>query len=236
MGNVAALTALLVQLAAPAVQTPGVHSAPMKRATLPAEGRADYLVAYVKDGRAVTLRSRPNGRSIGALGTRTVYGSRLALPVVRMRDSRWLGVVSAAMPNGRLGWIDANSGALAFDRVGVTLETDLSARLLRVWSGRRVLRRIRIGIGRAGSHTPTGRFSITDKLRGPNYGSYYGCCILALSGHQPNTPRGWTGGARLAIHGGALGSVSAGCLHASARDLRYLMRVVPLGTQVRIHA
>ena len=42
----------------------------------------------------------------------------------------------------------------------------------------------------------------------------YGCCILALSGHQDNLPAGWPGGDRLAIHGGSgIGSAdSAGCL------------------------
>ena len=98
-----------------------------------------------------------------------------------------------------------------------------------------MIKRFRVGIGRAGTSTPTGRFSITDKLRGRDYGSDYGCCILALSGHQPHTPRGWTGGARLAIHGGSYGAGSAGCLHASTRDLSYLMRMAPLGTQVVIH-
>jgi lipoprotein-anchoring transpeptidase ErfK/SrfK len=109
--------------------------------------------------------------------------------------------------------------------------------VLRVRVGGRVVRRIHVGVGRAGSRTPTGRFSVTDKLRGPDYGSYYGCCILALSGHQTHLPRGWKGGNRLAIHGGSTaGAVSAGCLHASTRDLRYLMRVVPVGTQLVIHA
>jgi hypothetical protein len=231
MGNVGALTALLLQLAIP----PSVHSAPMRAAAKPAEDGGS-VVAYVRRGHAVALRARPGGRSVGLVGTRTVYGSPLALPVVRKSGDRWLGVVSAAMPNGRLGWIDAKSDALAYSRVRVSLEADLSRRLLRVWAGGRVVRRIGVGIGRAGSSTPTGRFSITDKLRGGTYGSYYGCCILALSGHQPHTPNGWTGGARLAIHGGAGGASSAGCLHASTRDLRYLMRVAPLGTQVRIHS
>lgn len=230
MAHLFALSAALVHLA-----TPTAHATPIEQQAVPAESGGGSLIAYVKPRRAVALRARPNGRSVGALGARTVYGSRLALPVVRTQGGRWLGVVSAAMPNGRLGWVDAESGALAFSRVKVTLETDLSRRLLRVWAGGRVVRRIQVGVGRAGSRTPTGRFSITDKLRGSAYGSYYGCCILALSGHQPNTPRGWTGGARLAIHGGATGAVSAGCLHASTRDLRYLMRVVPLGAQVRVH-
>jgi lipoprotein-anchoring transpeptidase ErfK/SrfK len=233
VGSIAALTALLLHAAA---VPPTVQTTPMRRAVQPADSGSASVVAYVKPGHAVSLRARPNGRSVGVVGTRTVFGSRLALPVVRRRGERWLGVVSAAMPNGRLGWVDSQSGAFAFARVRVRVEVDLSRRLLRVRSGARVLRRVHVGIGRRGSATPTGRFSITDKLRGRNYGSYYGCCILALSGHQPHTPRGWTGGARLAIHGGASGAVSAGCLHASTRDLRYLMRVVPLGTQVRIHA
>jgi hypothetical protein len=224
-----ALGTMLVHLA-----TPAAPAAPRSHAVRPAEPGGGSLVAYVRPGHAVPLRARPRGRSVGVVGARTVFGSRLALPVVRTRGS-WLGVVSAAMPNGRLGWIDSAPRSLVFGRVRVALEVDLSRRLLRVWSRGRVARRIHIGVGRSGSPTPTGRFSITDKLRGSDFGSYYGCCILALSGHQTKLPRGWRGGARLAIHGGSTGSVSAGCLHAAARDLRYLMRVVPLGTQVVVH-
>jgi hypothetical protein len=224
-----ALGTMLVSLA-----TPAVHASPSSRSVRPNEPGSGNLVAYVKR-RGLALRTRPKGRTVGILGPRTVFGSPLAVPVVRKRGS-WLGVVSAAMPNGRLGWIDGASAGLSFGRVRLELEADLSRRLLRVWANGHVIRRIRVGIGRSGSRTPTGRFSITDKLRGHDYGSYYGCCILALSGHQTHVPRGWTGGARLAIHGGAAGAVSAGCLHASTRDLRYLMRVVPLGTQVKIHA
>jgi lipoprotein-anchoring transpeptidase ErfK/SrfK len=98
-----------------------------------------------------------------------------------------------------------------------------------------------VGIGRPGSPTPAGRFSITDKLSGGTFGPFYGCCILALSGHQTNTPAGWQGGDRLAIHGtndpGSIGvPSSAGCLHADAEDLKVLVRRVPLGTPVLIHA
>jgi lipoprotein-anchoring transpeptidase ErfK/SrfK len=77
-------------------------------------------------------------------------------------------------------------------------------------------------------------------LNGPDFGPFYGCCILALSGRQPNLPRGWSGGDRLAIHGSSTPTwgkaVSNGCLHADEADLRYLMRWVPLGTYVRVHA
>jgi hypothetical protein len=224
-----ALSAMLVQLA-----SPGGIASPQHRSTRPVDVGGGTIVATVKSGTRVALHARPNGRSVGVLGSRTVYGSRLTLPVVRTRGD-WLGVITAAMPNGRIGWIRSETDTLAFDRVRLELEADLSRRLLRVWVHGHVVRRIRVGIGRPGTSTPTGRFSITDKMPGSSLGSYYGCCILALSGNQPHPPRGWTGGARLAIHGGAYGAVSAGCLHASTRDLRYLMRIAPLGTQIVIH-
>jgi lipoprotein-anchoring transpeptidase ErfK/SrfK len=124
----------------------------------------------------------------------------------------------------------------------ISIRIDLSRRKLELRDGRKVLRTATVGIGRPGSPTPTGRFSITDKLPGATYSSsVYGCCILALSGHQTSTPAGWQGGNRLAIHGtsnpGSIGvPSSAGCLHADAEDLKVLMRRVPLGTPVFIRA
>ena len=101
----------------------------------------------------------------------------------------------------------------------------------------RVVRRVPVGVGAAASPTPTGRFAITDKLDGSAFSAAaYGCCILALSGHQHDLPAGWRGGDRLAIHGGPAGASSAGCLHATERDLRWLMRRLPTGTLVTIRA
>jgi L,D-transpeptidase-like protein len=199
------------------------------------------LVAHVKRGRVVAVRSRPNGRVLASLGSRTEFGSEQALSVVRERRRGWLGVTAPQLPNGRLGWIDARSGALRYSRAPVDLEIDLSRRQLVVRRSGQVIRRVPVSIGRAGSPTPTGRFAVTDKLPGARYSSVYGCCILALSGTQPNVPRGWAGGNRLAVHGtrdqrSVGGRASAGCLHARDRDLRHLMKAVPLGAPVRIHA
>jgi lipoprotein-anchoring transpeptidase ErfK/SrfK len=199
-----------------------------------------HLVAYVKAGHSVALHARPNGRRLTSLGSRTEFGSSRALSVVRERRGRWLGVTTPQLPNGTLGWVDARSGALRYSHAPVELEVDLSRRRLLLRREGEILRRVPVSIGRAESPTPTGRFAITDKLSGPRYSSVYGCCILALSGTQPNLPAGWTGGNRLAIHGtpddGSVGGrKSAGCLHARESDLRRLMKLVPLGTPVRIH-
>ena len=78
-----------------------------------------------------------------------------------------------------------------------------------------------VAIGRPGSETPTGRFAVTDKLNGASFGSYYGCCVLALNGHQPKLPAGWSGGDRLAIHGtnspGTIGNAGLGRVPARGR-------------------
>jgi hypothetical protein len=198
-----------------------------------------FSVARVRAGRSVELRSKPRGRVLAHVGSTTQFGSATTLAVAARRG-RWLGMTSTDLPNGKLGWVKAGSPSLEAHRTHISLRIDLSRRSLELRKGRKVLRRAKVGIGRPGSATPTGRFSITDKLQN-TYGPYYGCCILALSGHQVNTPAGWQGGNRLAIHGtnnpGSIGvPSSAGCLHADAEDLKVLMRRVPLGTPVFIRA
>jgi hypothetical protein len=188
--------------------------------------------------RSVPLRESPNGRMVTRVGTRTEFGSTRVMNIAARRG-RWLGVASTEMPNGRLAWVHQRNAGLRFRRGAYSLHADLSGRRLELRRGGRLIRRISVAIGRPGSETPTGRFAVTDKLRGGNYGPYYGCCILALNAHQPKLPAGWQGGNRIAIHGtnspGTIGSAaSAGCLRAADSDLEVLMRRVPLGTPVFI--
>ena len=173
---------------------------------------------------------------IARVGPKTEFGSRSTLGVVELRRN-WARITSSVLPNGRTGWIRKPSVELS--RTTVSFRIDLSRRLLRMERGGQVVRRVEVGIGADDSPTPTGRFLITDKLSGVRFGSYYGCCVLALSAHQPNPPSGWTGGDRVAIHGTNApatirAAASAGCLHAGGRDLRGLMRSAPLGTPVFI--
>jgi lipoprotein-anchoring transpeptidase ErfK/SrfK len=187
-----------------------------------------YLVAQVA-GSGVVVHARPGGAAVRAVGRRTEFGSPQTLTVVRERGN-WLGVVSSTVANGQIGWVKRSG--LRYRHVSIKLEADLSRRTLTAKRGNAVLRRIRIDIGAAGSRTPVGRYAVTDKLPGGRFSPVYGCCILALSGHQ--------GSRRLAIHGTPSGTVpghanSEGCLHARTADLRYLMRVTPLGTPVFVH-
>jgi hypothetical protein len=198
-----------------------------------------HLIAEVRPGRLLALRSRPFGPVLTRVGSRTPFGSPRALGVVATRHGRWLAVTEAGVDRNTIVWVDARAGGLRYARTQLELDVDLSSRTLAVRRGRSVVRRTSIGVGRPGSPTPPGRFAVTDKLNGSAYGAAYGCCILALSAIQPNLPAGWSGGNRIAIHGTLSPSdfgraVSAGCVHASEADLRYLMRTVPLGTPVVI--
>jgi hypothetical protein len=188
--------------------------------------------------RSVPLRARPNGRVAARVDSSTEFGSTSVMSVAARRG-KWLGVVTTEMPNGRLAWVHADAPGLRFRRAAYSLHADLSGRWLELRRAGRRIRRISVAVGRPGSETPTGRFAVTDKLRGGQYGPYYGCCILALNAHQPNLPAGWQGGNRIAIHGtdspGTIGAAaSAGCLRAADSDLEVLMRRVPLGTPVFI--
>jgi len=198
-----------------------------------------HVIVRVRTG-DVALRGRPFGPVVDRVGSMTEFGSPRAFGVISQRG-RWLGVTDAKLGNGRLGWIDARAGRVSYSRTRLEIEVDLSSRTLVLRRGDATILRTNVGVGRAGSPTPTGRFAVTDKLDGPSYSRYYGCCILALSATQPNLPRGWSGGNRIAIHGTPSASdfghaVSAGCVHAPDRELHYLMRTVPLGTPVFIKA
>jgi lipoprotein-anchoring transpeptidase ErfK/SrfK len=107
-----------------------------------------------------------------------------------------------------------------------------------VRAGGHVVQRFTVAVGRPGNPTPLGRYAVTDKIRFPHPGAY-GCCALALSGHQPSTPQGWGGGDRLAFHGTqheeTVGqAASLGCMRMRRVDIARLVSTVPLGTPVRI--
>ena len=214
------------------------EAAPPKREARPASPPG-FGVVRVRAGRSVRLYAKPRGRAIGSAGARTQFGSQNVMSVVR-RQGRWLAVTTTALPNGQLAWVRADAPAVDRGRVRTAISVDLSRRTVELRRGKRVVKRLKVAVGRPGSPTPRGRFAVTDKIAGSRYGSYYGCCILALNGTQPNLPAGWRGGNRLAIHGtnapGSIGMASsAGCLRAADADLRTLMRNVPLGTPVFVH-
>jgi hypothetical protein len=196
-----------------------------------------YSIAYVR--RPVTLYRRPGGRPKLEIPARTEWRSPRVLSVVRKRGD-WLAVLAPELGNGEMGWMQADQAA-SIDCVRWSLHVDLSRRRLFVRRDGHTMRRFTIAIGQKGNPTPKGRFAVTDKLRVTDQGSAYGCCVLALTGHQTKLPPDWPGGDRLAVHATSdLSSIgkraSLGCMRVTSGQAGYLIRTVPLGSPVFIRS
>lgn len=203
-------------------------------ATVPPNGGTSGLAARPLHA-TVTLRAEPGGRPLVRVGPRGALGGPLVLGVIAVRG-RWVEVTTEALPNGHFGWAEFGRD-IGVVPIRWALQVSLARHELLVVRGKRVLRRISVGIGRPGSPTPSGRFAVAEKLSG-SFGPAFGCCILALTARQPRLPAGWSRSVTyyVAIHAGSGegSAVSAGCLHMDEGDVRYLMRTLPLGTPVRI--
>jgi hypothetical protein len=172
------------------------------------------------------------------LSAKTEWGSDRVFGVV-LRRGDWVAVQAPELGNGELAWMPANRARL--DCVTWSMHADLSRRVLSVRRDGELVRRFRIAIGRRANPTPKGRFSVTDKLRVTDEGSPYGCCVLALTGHQTRLPAAWPGGDRLAIHAtkelSTIGKpASLGCLRIKSGQARWLIGTIPLGAPLFVRA
>jgi hypothetical protein len=195
-----------------------------------------YSTAYV--GQAVTLYRRPGGSPRIRLAAHTAWKSPRVLGVVR-REGDWLAVQAPELRNGEVGWLPAEQARLGC--VSWSLHADLSKRRLHVRKDGRMVRGYAVAVGAPEHPTPRGRFSVTDKLRVTDGSSPYGCCVLALSGHQLRLPAGWPGGDRLAVHAtndlSSIGQpVSLGCMRTDSRRARWLIETIPLGAPIFIRS
>jgi L,D-transpeptidase catalytic domain len=200
----------------------------------PASGPA-FAIAHLRPGARTALWSSPGVGFVENLGPRTEFGSPVVLSVVKT-SPRWLGVTSADLPDGTVGWIRRDPRKVEVYWTEYSLHANLSARRLTLRYGKAKLDRFVVTVGASGTETPTGRYGITDALSFDE-SPFYGCCALAISGRQTHLPEGWIGGNRLAIHGtpGPVGGAeSHGCIRATDATMRKLFREVPLGTPVFI--
>ena len=196
-----------------------------------------YSTARVRG--ATVLYREPGGRKRMKLSARTEWNSPRVLGVVAQRTG-WLGVQAPELKNGEIAWIRRSEAQV--DCARWSLHADLSKRRIVVRRDGRTMRKLTVAVGREENPTPTGRFSVTDKLKVSDASaSPYGCCVLALTGHQTDLPPYWPGGDRLAVHatndGSSIGQpVSLGCMRATSSQVRWLIETIPLGAPIFIRA
>jgi len=195
-----------------------------------------YPTAAVK--RTVTLHQRPGSKRTLKVQARTEWGSARVFSIVKRRGD-WLAVLAPELRNDEVGWMRSKGAKL--DCVRWSLHVDLSRRRLLVRKDGKTMRKMTIAIGGKGHPTPKGRFAVTDKLKVVDKGSPYGCCVLALTGHQTHLPAEWPGGDRLAEHAtrelSSLGeAASLGCMRITSMQARWLIKTIPLGAPLFVKA
>jgi lipoprotein-anchoring transpeptidase ErfK/SrfK len=218
----------------------GSHTAPASAGTVqpPAAPAAWSLPPNLPAGAALIGRvTVPIRTSAGWVHPVTPLGSDTWLLILHHHGRHGVALIptSGAPKTAR---IDLAELDLRWTRIRV--DVDLSRLRLSVLRGHRLLGSFPVAAGMASTPTPTGRFSVTDRITFPS-GSTYGRFALGLSVNQSHPLRGWHGGSQIAIHGtsrpGSIGRyASLGCIRVPRPALRLLERIVPLGGPVTIHA
>lgn len=188
------------------------------------------------------IRTEPrlSGRSLGPLRLLTEDGLPEIYMVLESRmdikGRTWMHIRLPRRPNGTTGWVLAVAlGDLNTVRTSLRINRrTLRATLFR--DGRPIWR-ARIGVGKAATPTPRGKFYIRERLRNLGGRGVYGTWAFGTSAYSILSE--WPGGGVVGIHGtnqpGLIpGRPSHGCIRLTNTSINNLVRLMPLGTPVEI--
>ena len=241
--RVLALTALaVIGVVAMGLSTAGsdLHTAPAAAGTVqPPATPAVWTLPPNMPAGAVLIRrvTVPIRTSAGWVRPVTPLGSDTWLLILHHHGRHGVALIPTS-GTPKTARIDLAELDLRWTRVRV--DVNLSRLRLSVLRGHALLGSFPVAAGMASTPTPTGRFSVTDRVTFPP-GSAYGSFALGLSVHQSQLLRSWHGGSQIAIHGTSQPSsigryASLGCIRVPRPALQLLERTVPLGGPVTIHA
>jgi hypothetical protein len=195
--------------------------------------------AHVYD--TARIRSRPSARAktVGRLRFQTedklpeVYVALQA--AIDSKDRVWVQIRIPKRPNGKKGWVPREALSdfkvvrtkLVINRK--TLRSTLYKKGKTIWSSR-------IGVGKASTPTPAGRFWIREKIRNLGGGAY-GPWAFGTSAYSRLSD--WPGGGVVGIHGTnephlIPGRPSHGCVRVPNAKVVRLAKLLPVGTPLQI--
>ena len=166
-------------------------------------------------------------------------GAPLSFLVEGQTSTRYK-VLLPIKPNGATGWVDPNEVAKKYSHQ-YKVVVELSAHKITVTNGSNVILSDTIGVGKASTPTPDGKYYIKELLRPPDPNGAYGPYAYGVSGYSPVVQNFKGGDDTIGIHGTnepeLLGKdVSHGCIRISNADITKLAKILPLGTPVVIKA
>ena len=187
------------------------------------------------------IRREPNGSSktIENLHFRTEDGPLEVYLVLRShfdadQQKMWVQVRIPGRPNGRKGWVRRDDlGPLHLVTTRLIIDRNrLTATLFkknrRIWSSR-------VGVGKASTPTPKGKFWIRERLK--SLGGAYGPWAFGTSAYSALSD--WPGGGVVGIHGTNQpelipGRPSHGCVRVPNAKIIRLARIMPIGTPLLV--
>lgn len=196
--------------------------------------------AHAQSTSKILSEPRPGARTITRLRYLTEdKAAEVYIVLAAMLDANqrtWLKIRVPMRGHGRTGWVLAEDLSapyvvrtqLVIDRK--SLKATLRKNGQKIWQAS-------VGIGKAGTPTPNGDFWIRERLKGLGNNSAYGPWAFGTSAYSNISD--WPGGGVVGIHGtnepGKIpGRPSHGCVRLRNDKIRSLVRLMPIGTPVRI--
>jgi hypothetical protein len=239
---------LLILLAAPAAAAaaekpplrPKGNEAPLGNERLSNE---TTLTRWAHTNLLGAIRSKPttSSKAVGKLRWNTEDGVPEVYVVLESRlddkDEPWLLIRVPARPNGRTGWVrEEQLSNLKTIQTHLTIDRRKLKATLRkngrtIWSSR-------VGVGKAGTETPAGRFWIRERLSNLGGSPVYGPWAFGTSAYSTKLTD-WPGGGVVGIHGTNQpnlipGRPSHGCVRVPNAKINRLAKLMPIGTPVHI--
>lgn len=195
---------------------------------------------YAPVHRSMAARTRPDSsaRQVARLPERTPENTD---NIVQVLDSQTVGPshwVRVRLPSRRgdsTGWVPRR-GLGGYTVVRTHLMIDLQRFEIRLERDGATIFSAHIGVGRADSPTPTGRFYVRNRLTEFS-GAFYGPVAFGTSARAAVTE--WPAGGFVGLHGTNRpdlipGPVSHGCVRLRNADIVRLAALMPVGTPVTI--
>jgi lipoprotein-anchoring transpeptidase ErfK/SrfK len=249
LGMLVLLAAAVPAMAAAQSSAPGAVAGPTVR---------DPMDLLVKPGDAITLSDEKkvtrwaNANDATAVRTaastsapkvtRLRYLTEDGLPEVYLvlegkldaKGDPWLHIRVPMRPNGRTGWVPADVLS-ELHIVRTQLVIDRTSKRATLYKAGRRIWQAPVGIGKAGTPTPQGKFWIRELLKGD--GGTYGTWAFGTSAYSNISD--WPKGGVVGIHGtnqpGLIpGRPSHGCVRLRNDKINRLRRLMPIGTPVDI--
>ncbi len=222
------------------VEAPGTSTARQDKPTSTTSVAPADEVFVIRSTTEVELHEQPDASSPARrLAATTEFGSARALLITDQQEG-WAQVLVPGRPTGARGWLNVKeTPGIELRPVTTRIEVDLAARTLTLVDKGQVVLSTPVAVGSAEYPTPTGLFSVTDKLQDPNPNGAYGPFALGLSGYSEVLTEFAGGEGQIGIHGtnapDSIGqAVSHGCIRVPNDVITQLNEVLPLGTPVVI--